>query len=202
VATAEADICNLALLRIGQRQTIDDLDEESEQAEACSVLYPLARDAVLEAARWPFATGRAELAALSGVTRTNWQYVYALPTDYLAARFIVVAGLRAPAVDQRIPYALEYDSITKKQVLLTDLSPAELVYTARIENVALFSPLFVQALAWKLAADLCLALPVKPGVGVAMQQQYRIALSEAAASMLNQQQGDPPPDSEFVRERS
>lgn len=200
----DAEICNVALARVGQREFIDDLNDASAQAQVCKALFTAARDAVLESFAWPFATRRATLALLAGATRDSWGYVYVLPSDCVAVRY-VYAGTRNPASDERIAYAREIaddaNGNPTVHVLLTDQIDAVLVYTALISVTALYPPLFVDALAWRLAADLALALPVKPEVGLRMQQGYSLALNRAAASQLKQQQLDVPPDSEFVRIR-
>lgn len=200
MATSAEQIVNLALSRIGHRQPIDDLDEDTEAAAMATVAYELSRDAVLEEFRWPFATKRATLALLASETLDDWSYIYALPTDCLVPQFID-PGVSMPARNQRIAFALEYYESTEREVVLTNQEDAILVYTFKAENVTLFTPLFVQALAWKMAAEFALALAVKPAVGVAMEEKYQEALAKAVSSAMNQQQLDVEPDSEFVRGR-
>lgn len=198
MATTAEGVCNIALLRLGQRDTIASLGEQSAQARACNALFETARDAVLQLAIWGFATKRALLAALTGEERSGWTYAYALPTDCIAPR-LIWPGDWPVAPDARIPYAEE--STGTARLILTNQPDAELVYTARITAVPLFSPLFQQALAWYLAADLALALPVKPGLAAQMQQGFRLALSQAQAANFNQQQESPPPDADAIRAR-
>lgn len=200
MALSEEEICNRALLRIGQRQTIDSLDEETVQAQACKALYADTRDALLEAVPWPFATKRAALAVLANNQRSGWEYVYALPADCLAPRYIY-PDKRMPAREEKIPFQLEHDPATQKTVLLTDKADAELIYTRRLETVALFPAVFVDALAWALAADLALSLAVKPQVAAAMQQKAELALRRAAAAAFMQQQPDVLPEAEHIRAR-
>jgi len=51
------DIANNALAFLGAKR-ITDIDDESEQAELVNLYYDLARDSVLEAFDWTFATIR------------------------------------------------------------------------------------------------------------------------------------------------
>lgn len=199
MALSEAQVCNLALLRVGSRAVIQNLEEKTAEAIACKAIFELARDAVLAEVPWSFATRRATLALISGATRDGWQYVYDVPADFLAARYIY-AGIRNPASDERIPFALE-DDVNNELVLLTDAEDAVLVYTYRCTSPGLWSPLFVDALAWRLASDLALALSVKPQVGLAMAQGYEAALRKAAAADWNQQREDMPPEAEWIRKR-
>lgn len=196
--TVEA-ICNLALLRIGQREPlIDSLTaDETTEAAIAKVIWEPTRDAALEEFAWPFATRRSSL-ALSVVEHEAWDYVYALPSDCVAVRSIW-GGQRVIGADQRVPFAIEHDVTSGKSVLLTDQDEVSLVYTARITNVALYSASFVQALAWKLAAEFALAIPEKSRLAAGLEQKYLMEIRKAAASALNQQQEDAPADSELIR---
>ncbi len=90
---------------------------------------------------------------------------------------------------------------TDSRVLLTDQADAELVYTDQVNTVALFPAMFVEALAWKLASDLALCVPVKPAVAVEMAKRYEAELHKAAASQYRQSREDLPPESEFIAVR-
>lgn len=220
----EAQICNLALLRVGQRQTIDSLNEATEPAQLCSVLYPAARDALLCRHPWRWATRHQVLAELTE-TRSGWAHVYALPTDCLEPRYIfsgirpgqgavplssadllgVTAVSMLPAINGRatqIPFSVEASVDGARRVLVTDWDDAELVYTAALEVVPVFPPLFCDALAWRLTADLALSLAVKPALAEAAEKYAAQALGRAAAADLNAAQPDPRPDSSYIAVRA
>jgi hypothetical protein len=199
VALSEAKLCNVALARVGHRQFLDSLEEATAEARVCKELYAPTRDALLASLPWGFATRRAVLAAVAGAERTGWEYVYALPDDCVTARYLW-AG-RTPTPERRIPFVLEHDAATGRAVLLADLEAAELVYTARIETPTMFPPLFDDALAWRLASELALALAVKPQVAMAMDQRARMAMLAAGAAEMNQSQEDQLPEGESVRAR-
>lgn len=204
----EAEICNISLGLIGDRDFIQALDTEgSTESQACAVHFAHCRNVVLEAFPWPFATKRAVLAVLEDAddedsdARTNWGFVYALPTDCVTVQGLVIEGTRTPPSESRIPYTLEHDSVTGKAVLLTDLEDAELVYTARLTAVGLFPALFIDALAWKLAAALAFTIPGKAALAAGMLEGYGRALAMAGAAAFNQSQEDVEPESQFVRVR-
>lgn len=199
MASTEAEICNLALLRIGHREPIGSLVETSTESQTCAIIYPLARDAVLAAFPWKFATRRAVLAVVTAGEQTGWDLAYSLPADCLVPRYIY-SGLRTPAATERVPWVLEADA-THVQYLMSDQADAELVYTSKVTAVPRFPPLFVQALAWCIASDLALSMRAEPQVGLAMMQAYNRALAQAMAAELNKGQGDQVPDSEFITER-
>ena len=203
----DAQICTIALARVGEKQAIDNLNADTTAAKLCNAIYQSARDTALEEAWWSFAKRRAVLAVLADDSsdteaRANspWTYVYALPADCLLPRYIET-GLPNPAPDQRIPFELE-DDATEGRLLLTNQEEAELVYTMRQTNPGKFSPKFSDALAWRIAYELCFSLPVKPSVGERAMQMYRFAIADAAASDRAHQTPSPPPKPASVRARS
>jgi hypothetical protein len=204
----EVDIANLALLRIGQLATIADMEEDTPQAEAVRSIFVHMRDAVLEAFMWPFATFRATLNVIASVDddpddvnlRTGWAFTYALPNLCLAPRYIY-PGTNNPGEGQEIPFTIEGDD-SRGKVLLTDYEDAELVYTKLVDTPARWSPMFRDALALRLAADLAMSVAKKPQLGLGLHQLFESWISRAAAAQANQSRKDlPPPDASYIRDR-
>ena len=227
MATSEIDICNLALLRIGQKVPISSLSDPTVTAKLCGTLYPLSRDTVLGEFHWPFATKHAMLGQLNPTPNTaytaargGWANAFTLPPDYLSGWYIF-SGVRPggslnpvfpgflsphtplinPAATAWVPYEVELGDDGKTMILLTDWDNPELVYTSRCTAVPVFHPTFVDCLGWKIASELSLALPVKAAVADAMGKQYQAKLLSAAAAMLRTQKEDPQPDSEIIAAR-
>lgn len=198
----EVEICNVALGRIGVTAYINALSENTTEARACAVSYPQARDTLLEAHPWPFATSRAQLPRLapssSDGSRQGFAFVYALPSDCLKAREIW-PGMRRVREDQKIPFRVEHRASSR--ILLTDHPAPELEYTVAITDPTLFPPLFREALIWRLARELSMALAVKPDIAARAEQAAQMALFDAAASADGERQDDPPPESEFIAVR-
>lgn len=186
------EICRLALSHIADPARITSIDppDGSLQAQHCATFYPIARDECLEAYDWPFAVRRAELAqSLVAVPEANWQYTYIVPAGYLRAIKVVAPDARedAPSAD----FKIEMDTTEQDYVLLTNVPNAVLHYVYREEETGRYSPTFVSALSFLLAAYL--AGPIlkgKVGVTVAqsMYQAYRAQLPSAAARQLNAKQ--------------
>lgn len=200
MASTPAEICNLALGSIGVSAFIDDLTSETVESEVAAVYYDSTRDEVLEEKPWKFAMRRKLLAPLANATRTNWDFVYKLPADCLAPRFLV-PDVQVPGKVDRIPWELEDDETTGGTVLLTDREDAELAYTARITTVGRFSPLFQKALAWKLAGYFALVIPEKAVLAQGCDKMYDKYLLRAFASQLRQGQAGKAPEADSIRVR-
>jgi hypothetical protein len=198
MASSEVAICNLALSRIGSTIFIDSLTERSMEAIVCSQFYEPCRDMVLQDHPWNFASKRAVLADL-GAPPTNWLYRYAMPSDCLEARSIIVPGARTPSSRSRIAYevAVEDDA----RVLYTDQPEAELLYTRRVTNPNLFSPSFVFALAWLIAGEVSMPLSAAPGLGDAARRNYSMSIGAAGAADLREGQSDVEPECELISGR-
>ncbi len=201
MAETIVEVCNLALVQVGQTDTLEDLADDSEAARVCSVAYPLSLASVLAAFAWPFATRRQTLALLGEELRDGWLFLYALPTDCVAPQYIW-GGVVDPAPELRIPYAVEGDATTGKKVLLTNEEDALLVYTSNATAVNRYPALFVDALAWNLSLKLALGLAKKPPVAQMAAGAYKQALAEAKAAELRQRQHGAMPKSRFVTGRS
>lgn len=219
------DICNQALIHVGQTQFLSALTDPTETGRVCAVVYPQARDYVLSALPWPFAKKEAILAQLSNTTRSGWAFCYALPSDFLHARYIFTglrpgaafvansvmggiletsAGFRpAPGWSGKVPFELQLSDDGTQQILCSDYAAPTLVYTASQAGSAgtQYPPPFVDCLAYLLAVRLASAILKKPSMADAMDKRFRLALMQAGATVLNGQTEDREPDAEAVSVR-
>ncbi len=154
----------------------------------------------------------------------GWPYAYVYPNDCLQAIAVTTyAGQRlGPAfwsnwwwpisgmtyAIPKIPYKIvQSQAFPNQQMILCDLpssatSPVYLFYIQNVTNTALFTPLFIQALAsdigWKVGMALRSANPQKVQYCQAMSKQARL---EALAQTLNEMQGDQQRDSPSTQAR-
>jgi hypothetical protein len=203
------DVWNRALDRIGQSRPIASEDETTLAAAVCKRHYPDCLDEALELRDWPFARGQAALALLAEVSRVGWVYAYALPSDFVAARGLIVGGQRLSlqGEEDREPHEIQSDDAGEGQLLLCDLELEDsdaLVYTRRHETVSRWPRQFLSAVAWRLASELALAI-VKGVEGQKLAQACLIAFDTsirvAFANQANQGQRDPDPDPPSIRAR-
>jgi len=210
--TTETDICNDALGKIGSREPIASLAENSNEAAKCSLFYASTRDEVLQKAQWGFATKLIALqvyrqapgtpGSVSQATAWDgsfpappWLYSYAWPdpTDPVLAIQAIVPVLNNYAYPFILAAAAAFQvgsdddgAGNNLRVILTNQADAIAVYTAQITDPNLFSPLFISAVSSALAARLAGPLT---GDKDLMKLMYTLAnqdILEARASSQNQ----------------
>lgn len=174
---SEVAICNQALVKVGASR-ITSLAEESKQARTLSAIYAIKRDAELAANPWTFAIKRAQIPASSTAPAFGWAYAYPLPSDYLA---LVEVGedFTFYDSDSGALFAIETDSNGSLSILTDQTSPLNVRYVYRVTNTGLFNSLFVEALACRLAAEVCEELTQSASKKEALWLEHRRALREA-----------------------
>lgn len=103
------DICNLALASIGDAGQITSLTDGSEQATLCERFLPEARDELLQARQWGFATRRQQMVRVRKrrpYTYQHFEYCYVVPQEALNAFKVM------PPVDEPIDDDFDYDAVT------------------------------------------------------------------------------------------
>jgi hypothetical protein len=202
MATNAVEICQLALGNLGETKELASLGEQSKEAKACSRWYSTVRDLVFASYPWPFARRISALTAAPTEANLRWASMYALPPDFLAARYLLDPRGRVTSVP--LPYAIEISSDGKTSLLGCDLTTATLVYTASFPTdnlVPLIPAAVVDALTWKLAARLVPALALKPDQIRACEDMYQRTVREAYAIAISTEPFEPLPDSELITVR-
>ena len=151
---SEVDICNRSLIKV-DGNLITSLSQETEEAVLCNVLYPQIRDEVLRAHFWNFAIKQATLNQTVATPTFEFNYKYALPSDYIRIYSLKEVGQR---------YKI------KGGELHTNLSGVDIEYVARETDTTRYDAMFVTALSLRLASEL--AYPV---AGSSERQQLLLA---------------------------
>lgn len=167
------EICNLSLSRIGQG-SINSLTEASPQAQICNLLYANCRDALLREFPWNFATKNMLLAEVTQ-TVPGWTYVYQYPPQALWVRKVFSAG----SADTEIPSEYEVVSTGTEKFICCDVYEAYAKCTIKLHDPALFDPLFVEALTYKLASELTMPLTNSSGKTQEVLAKYQLAMANA-----------------------
>ena len=168
---SEVSICNQALTFLGQKP-ITSLNDANTTAEWMRNNYPFIRDAVLEERMWTFATARA---ASTTMDRDAWDTAYAHPAPLNWISVFRIYRNSGISTLTSIDWKFEDGNIlcSESNILLWGLK--------RVTDTGKFSPLFVQALAARIAADACIPLTENRQLQVDMWGLYGDKLREAAA---------------------
>lgn len=191
------EICNAALSLIG-KNPISSLGQAVEEARKCAIFFPLSVLATLNDHDWGFARGWQNLTVVDEEF-PGWRFVYAAPSDMVAARFIFNPNSK-DAID-KIPYELGSTADGNRTTVLTDYPQPKLVYTKTISNATLFDAQFVEALSWNLAGKLAVPLKADAALASNAQKTYSQAILQAKARNANQQSQRPSERSSFVDSR-
>ncbi len=162
------DICNLALSKLGE-SPIPDIDANgSPAARQCYLHYHPTRREILCAHRWSFAQEMREIESSQQpnhlLDNQEQHLPHSLPSDCL----------RVLSVNQS-------SWILRGRSVYTRHSPIKLLYINDCEDTSLFEPLFIDALATRLAYKMCTALTSSSTLKQSLAEEYtRISLPGAA----------------------
>lgn len=221
----DVQICNRALGLLGDAATVSSISAPTTQQERwCATFYPLARDVTLEKHAWDFATTRDALVASAHDVPSTWQYAYAVPTDMIdllgildpnadsdyvtGTGFNTVGTYTAPIPNLGIvttnDFVIETDEASGDRMILCNVEDAVARYTVAVTDTNLFSALFVEALAFRLASYLAGPL-LKGDVGVKVAGQMEAMadkkLAGVAAKDANSRQVTLPGNAPWITNR-
>lgn len=168
MAVSAVSICNLALQKLGAAR-IASLSDDSKNARECNACYEPMRDRELRANRWKFAIKRVVLAPSATTPSFYYENAFVLPSDCVRAIFPARLDL---------DWKIENHEGTPA-ILTNDGDAINLRYVAKVSDPTLFDPLFVDALAAKIAWQLCEALTQSNSKKQAAHEEYVLAIREA-----------------------
>lgn len=150
------DVCNYALTVLGEKP-ITSIEDDSDKARTLKALYYIAKDAVLEGAEWTFATRRFKPAQSSTGPEWGWSYAYPIPSDII--RVTVVdknwtesTNFVSDTRQTRNPVDHDVEFVTGVgRAILCNEDEIFCKGVRKIDDEGIFSPLFVEAFACKLA---------------------------------------------------
>lgn len=175
----EVEMCNHALSYLGESR-ISSLEESNERARICNLLYDQTRDELLADFEWPFAVSRRALSAVEEENLTEFEYRYALPSDYLRMLDVLDDEIYDIQINYRrvlIDYRIEDNR------LMTDLSPCYVRYIKRVTLPNLYPESFAQAMALTLAAKVAPRLSQNFALAQSMAQLSAGAILKAKAEL-------------------
>ena len=176
VAVSEVAICNKALRYLGAAEIVS-LAQKTREADLCNQGYGEARNELLAAHYWSFATRYATLAPLyageEGATNAalqvlagtkGWSHAYRLPSDCLAVQRLLDGAAFA---------------VAEGATLYTNACPAQAALSVLVKDPTRYPPLFIEALARRLAVSLAVALVNNARLEEAMMRRFQVAFETA-----------------------
>lgn len=146
MAQSKLSICNQALIKISE-QTIVSLDENSDGARLCNLLYDQALEEVLREYPWGCAKSRSILVKTDDPI-FGYEFAYTLPADFI--RLVQVYETNGEW-DPNYYWAIENGK------LLTDVDGISVVYIKWLEDAKDLDALAALALISKLAMKMAFA---------------------------------------------
>lgn len=165
---SKVQIANLALQRIGSRR-IASFTEESREGDAVRDCYDRIRDSELRKNFWTFAITRVQLPADSTAPAFGRAYQYSLPGNCVRI-----------APDDPSYRAIRREWLLEGRKILSDYSgPLQLRYVRNDVPEEQFDPIFADALAERIAMQICEELTGSTSKLDAAKEAYIYHVAEA-----------------------
>jgi hypothetical protein len=173
------DIANFALNNLGA-SNISSLDENSKAARIVNQRYEAVRDAVFRAHPWNCLIQRAQLAQETEAPAFGYNYQYALPTDPFCLRVLEFSnGTLSYPQDNITNNSGGPVFVIEGRKLLTDEGTARIKYIGRVTDTQQYDASLVEALAARLAAEVCYAITGSTSMVQIQTSLYEAKINEA-----------------------
>lgn len=187
MANSAEEICNLALSRIGSKNTIESIDEPNTAEERVFALwYDPCRQIALKKLAPNCALARKIIAVSSYTPEFGWSYAYEYPNDCLK-----VLGI-GEVEEKENDYSVESDRSTGKVYIFTDEEYSDgmnLRYVKDLTDVSKFSIELILAIVSELTDKIAITLTQdKETLKLANQL---LSKDQNTASALNAQENRP-----------
>lgn len=186
------DICNQAL-DILKEAPISSLTDSRPIAKWLNRNFETTRDAALSMANWNFALKRSEIPAESDAPAFGWDYAYTLPVDCIR---LIPLTQNGKLEGSPVAHVVE-----QGRVLTDKAGPLKIRYVARVENYNAYHPLFVEALAARLAFKMAHWLTGKVSYQQVAQGIYENAMNDAWLADAIEGDTPRPADDDWIEAR-
>ncbi|TXG77628.1 hypothetical protein E6Q11_02545 [Candidatus Dojkabacteria bacterium] len=187
---SEVEMCNRALQKLGA-QRITSLSENSVNARACSIAYPVIRDREQEEHFWNFTIERATLAADATAPAWGRNNSFELPADFLKL---------APDYPEDNFNSKDWQ-IEGRKILTNDSAPLYVRYVKQVTDPNLMPPLFRETVSAALAMELAEELTQSNTKKEAVKADYEDMIARAKKSNAIQNVPQMPATDSWITER-
>jgi len=170
----ETEVANLALARIGNWR-ISSLTESSVEAGQCARHFAVTRRMLLRDFDWNFAVSWALLSQIADGEAFDYDYAYALPSDYLRA----IAFNGVPVGNKQSTSKIAGNVLYSDE---SDADNAKLEYIRDVTDVTEWDDVFATAFSWYLAAAIAPSIKQSPELSGHLLSAGKAFLAEAKGS--------------------
>jgi len=167
MASTKIDICNGALIRIGER-VISSLTDGTATADLCSNRYEIARRKVLRSHPWKRARKRAVLAASGTAPDFQWERQFPIPSDCL--RVWLVTDVNGDPINE-----WEFEG----NMILTDETLIYLKYIQDYDDVSSLDDSLNEVISLQMALEMSYVRSGDESATRRIMEEYRIKFAEA-----------------------
>lgn len=178
---SRVDIANFALIKLGSGSKITSLTDNSVAARAMNAVYDLVRKSELRARYWSFALKRAKLPASATLPAWGYTLAFPLPADFLRIVQVNEFYLTPALLDYNTADASAF-AIEQGQLLCNYTAPLSIRYVFDATDEGTFDPLFVSALASRLAYETCEQITNSTSKRQAAADDYKAAIRAAGVT--------------------
>lgn len=196
---SQVEIANRALTKLGAARIIS-FGDDNKQARAVTSMFDIVRDAELRSHIWSFSVRRTALPALTTTPAWGFKYEYEIPSDCLRILMVNDTYGGPDMSDYRDKPVADYSLEGNK--ILTDFdAPLKLRYISRVEDTTEWDSMFVEALACRLAMEMCEDLTQSNTKRELAQSEYTAMLRSAIRASAVEQPAQAMPDNSWMMSR-
>jgi hypothetical protein len=147
MAKSVTEICNMALVKLGQNRIIN-ITDNNDTAAILNHVYEMCRDEVIESHHWSCATKYATLAQLAtsdadydSDAEDKWEYQYRLPADF------------ARVVEMTSALTADYE-IDGDRLMTNEDEDVVIKYIYYLTDVSKMSAMLRKTIAYRLASEI------------------------------------------------
>jgi len=176
---SETEIVNSALRKVGDRR-ITSIDDTVSSAGVARDVLASERDDLLQRHPWNFATTRAQLALLSAAPVFEFDYAFALPSDYMRTVSVHAGDYGGGDLQYKIEGVKQADD-TYVNAIVCGSNTAYLRYIRRVTDPNIMTPTFRQVLTLRLAAVFATGIAKSNTLHQLLKEEMRDAMRQAAS---------------------
>lgn len=176
MANSATEIINSALAKVGANRIIG-LDDNNEQAKLMKQQYEVNKLALLGSHPWNFAIKFSALNEMSTSPIMGFSAQFSLPRDCIR---VLEADIDNDAAWKIVGRTIQCDYTETINIMYLSSDIAE----------GIFSPMFAEALAAKMAADVCYSLTNNAALVEVLEKKADRTLREARSYDAQESQGD------------